>query len=230
MSGGAIPVPIVFRGPNGAAAGVAAQHSQCFAALYSAVPGLKVVSPYSAEDAKGLLKAAIRDPNPVVFLENELLYGQAFELTPELEDPEFVLPIGKGKIERQGEHVTIAAHSISVKHALEAAEILSQEGISVEVINLRSIRPLDMPLIIESVQKTGRLVTAESGWSQSGVGAEISARVMESPAFDSLDAPVVRVCGADVPMPYAENLEKMALPNAENIVQAVRQVMQGVKL
>jgi pyruvate dehydrogenase E1 component beta subunit len=230
MSGGMIPVPIVFRGPNGAAAGVAAQHSQCFAALYGAVPGLKVLSPYSAEDAKGLLKAAIRDPNPVVFLENELLYGQHFDLTPELEDAEFVLPIGKGKIERQGKHVTIAAHSISVKHALEAADVLIQEGISVEVINLRSIRPLDMPLIIESVQRTGRLVTVESGWSQSGVGSEISARIMESAAFDSLDAPVVRVCGADVPMPYAENLERLALPHADSVVQAVRAVMQGVKL
>lgn len=230
MSGGAIPVPIVFRGPNGAAAGVAAQHSQCFAAWYSSVPGLKVLSPYSAEDAKGLLKAAIRDPNPVVFLENELMYGQAFPLTAELEDADFIIPIGKGKIERAGEHVTIVAHSISVKLSLEAAEQLAQEGISCEVINLRSIRPLDMPLIKESLRKTNRLITVESGWPQCGVGAEIAARVMESEAFDWLDAPIVRVCGADVPMPYAENLERLALPQVNNVVEAARKVLQGAKL
>lgn len=228
MSGGTVPVPIVFRGPNGAAAGVAAQHSQCFAAWYGSVPGLKVVSPYSAEDAKGLLKAAIRDPNPVVFLENEILYGQAFDLTPELEDPDFVLSIGKAKVEREGEHVTIAAHSIGVRHALEAAEILAEDhGVSVEVVNLRTIRPLDMDTIKESLRKTSRLVTVEGGWSQSGVGAEIAARVMESEAFDWLDAPVKRVTGADVPMPYAENLEQMALPSAHAVVRAVLDVMQG---
>jgi len=231
MSAGLVPVPIVFRGPNGAAAGVAAQHSQCFAAWYSSVPGLKVVSPYSAEDAKGLLKAAIRDPNPVVVLENELMYGQAFELTPELEDPDFLVPLGKGKIERQGSHVTIVGHSICVKHALEAAEKLSSDhGIDAEVINLRSIRPLDMSLILDSVRKTGRLITVESGWSQSGVGAEVSARIMESEAFDWLDAPVSRVCGADVPMPYAENLERMALPDSSAVVNATLKIMQGVPL
>lgn len=230
MSGGSIPVPIVFRGPNGAAAGVAAQHSQCFAAWYSSVPGLKVLSPYSAEDAKGLLKAAVRDGNPVVFLENEIMYGEAFPMTPELEDPDFVIPIGKGKIERVGEHVTIVAHSLSVKLSLEAAQQLESSGISAEVINLRSIRPLDMPLILESLRKTGRLVTVESGWPQSGVGAEISARVIESEAFDWLDAPVVRVCGADVPMPYAQNLERLALPQVEDVVRAVKKVTKGAKL
>ncbi len=229
MSAGKVPVPIVFRGPNGAAAGVAAQHSQCFASWYSSVPGLKVISPYSAEDAKGLLKAAIRDANPVVFLENELLYGQEFPLTKELEDPDFLLSIGKGKIEKEGKDITIAAHSVSVKHALEAADILSTEhGISAEVINLRTIRPLDMPLIYESIRKTNRLVTVESGWPQSGIGAEISAQIMESDAFDQLDAPVMRVCGADVPMPYAENLEVLALPHAHNVVQAVLAVTQGM--
>lgn len=230
MSAGAIPVPIVFRGPNGAAAGVAAQHSQCFAAWYSSVPGLKVVSPYSAEDAKGLLKAAIRDPNPVVVLENELMYGQAFPMTAEMEDPDFVVPIGKGKIERAGEHVTIVAHSVSVKTSLEAAEQLAQEGISCEVINLRSIRPLDLPLIKQSLRKTGRLITVESGWPQSGVGAEIAACIMESEAFDWLDAPIARVCGADVPMPYAENLERLALPQTHNVIEAVRNVLRGAKL
>jgi pyruvate dehydrogenase E1 component beta subunit len=226
MSGGQVKVPLVFRGPNGAAAGVAAQHSQCFAAWYSSVPGVKVISPYSAEDAKGLLKAAIRDPNPVIFLENELMYGQHFPLTPQLEDPDFMLPIGKGKIEREGSDVTIVAHSRSVQFALEAAELLASESISAEVINLRTIRPLDMSLIIESIRKTNRLVSVEAGWPQSGVGSEIAAQIMEhEEAFDSLDAPVVRVCGADVPMPYAENLEQMALPKAQNIIDAVKKVL-----
>jgi pyruvate dehydrogenase E1 component beta subunit len=222
MSGGKVPVGIVFRGPNGAAAGVAAQHSQCFAAWYGSVPGLKVVSPYSAADAKGLLKAAIRDPNPVVFLENEILYGQAFDVDEKVLSPDFVLPIGKAQIERTGENVTIVAHSRSVHFSLEAARILQDEhGISAEVINLRTIRPLDMPTIVESVKKTNRLVTVEAGWPMFGVGAEIVAQISESDAFDHLDAPVLRVTGADVPMPYAKNLEELALPNTDNIVRAV---------
>lgn len=222
MSGGKVPVPIVFRGPNGAAAGVAAQHSQCFAAWYGSVPGLKVISPYSATDAKGLLKAAIRDPNPVVFLENEILYGQAFDVDEAVLSPDFILPIGKAQVERAGTDVTIVAHSRSVHFSLEAAQILQEKhGISVEVINLRSIRPLDMPTIIESVTKTNRLVTVEAGWPMFGVGAEIIAQISESEAFDHLDAPVLRVTGADVPMPYARNLEELALPNASNIVNSV---------
>lgn len=223
MSGGMVEVPIVFRGPNGAAAGVAAQHSQCFAAWYGSVPGLKVISPWSAEDAKGLLKAAIRDPNPVVFLENEIMYGQSFEVAPEVLSPDFVLPIGKARIERAGQDVTIVAHSRSVQLALDAAALLQDKhgGISVEVINLRTIRPLDMDTIIESVKRTGHLVTVEGGWPMFGVGAEIAAQVSESDAFDFLDAPVLRVTGADVPMPYAQNLEELALPTAQNIVNVV---------
>jgi pyruvate dehydrogenase E1 component beta subunit len=222
MSGGKVPVPIVFRGPNGAAAGVAAQHSQCFAAWYGSVPGLKVVSPYSAADAKGLLKSAIRDPNPVVFLENEIMYGQSFDVDESVLSPDFLLPLGKANIELAGTDVTIVAHSRSVHFSLEAAQILKeQHGISAEVINLRTIRPLDMPTIIESVKKTNRLVTVEAGWPMFGVGAEIVAQISESDAFDHLDAPVLRVTGADVPMPYAKNLEDLALPNAGNIVNSV---------
>lgn len=223
MSGGMVEVPIVFRGPNGAAAGVAAQHSQCFAAWYGSVPGLKVISPWSAEDAKGLLKAAIRDPNPVVFLENEIMYGQSFEVASEVLSPDFVLPIGKARIERAGQDVTIVAHSRSVQLALDAAALLQDKhgGISVEVINLRTIRPLDMDTIVESVKRTGHLVTVEGGWPMFGVGAEIAAQVCESDAFDFLDAPVLRVTGADVPMPYAQNLEELALPTAQNIVNVV---------
>jgi pyruvate dehydrogenase E1 component beta subunit len=220
MSGGQMGAPIVFRGANGAAARVAAQHSQCYAAWYAQIPGLKVVSPWSGEDAKGLLKAAIRDPNPVVFLENEILYGQSFEVP---DDPDFVVPIGKAKIERAGTDVTITAFSICVGHALDAAEKLAAEGISAEVINLRSLRPLDTATIVESVKKTNRLVSVEEGWPTCGIGAELSARMMEE-AFDFLDAPVKRITGEDVPMPYAANLEAMALPNAGKIVAAAKAV------
>ncbi len=220
MSGGAIQSPMVFRGPNGAAARVAAQHSQCYAAWYSHIPGLKVVSPYSAADAKGLLKSAIRDPNPIVFLENELLYGQKFDV-PDTDD--WTVPIGKAKVVRAGTDVTITAFSIMVGKALEAAKMLEEQGISAEVIDLRTIRPLDTATILESVRKTNRLVTAEEGWGQSGVGAEIAMRVMEQ-AFDYLDAPVARVCAKDVPMPYAANLEQLTLPGPDDIVAAARAV------
>lgn len=220
MSGGQINCPIVFRGPNGAAARVAAQHSQCFASWYGHCPGLKVVAPYSAADAKGLLKSAIRDPNPVVFLENEILYGYNFEV-PENDD--YLVPIGVGKVVREGTDVTITAFSLMVHRALEAAEKLAEQGISAEVIDLRSIRPLDIDLIIQSVQKTNRLVTVEEGWPFAGIGAEISAQIIEK-AFDWLDAPIYRVTGVDVPTPYAANLEHMAFPHAENIVQAAQQV------
>ena len=220
MSGGAIQSPIVFRGPNGAAARVAAQHSQCYVAWYSHIPGLKVVSPYSAADAKGLLKSAIRDPNPIVFLENELLYGQKFDV-PDSDD--WTVPIGKAKVVRAGTDVTITAFSIMVGKALEAAKILEEQGISAEVIDLRTIRPLDTETILQSVRKTNRLVTAEEGWGQSGVGAEIAMRVMEQ-AFDYLDAPVARVAAKDVPMPYAANLEQLALPGPDDIVAAARAV------
>ncbi|MBT6096505.1 MAG: pyruvate dehydrogenase complex E1 component subunit beta [Rhodospirillaceae bacterium] len=220
MSGGQMGAPMVFRGANGAAARVGAQHSQCYAAWYSQVPGLKVVSPWSAADAKGLLKAAIRDPNPVVFLENEILYGQSFEVP---DDPDFTVPIGKAKIERPGSDVTITAFSICVGHALEAAEKLAAEGIDAEVINLRSLRPLDTATIVQSVQKTNRLVSVEEGWPSSGIGAELAARMMEE-AFDYLDAPVKRVCSEDVPMPYAANLEALTLPNADKVVAAAKAV------
>ena len=220
MSGGMISSPMVFRGPNGAAARVAAQHSQCYAAWYGHIPGLKVVSPYSAADAKGLLKSAIRDPNPIIFLENELLYGQKFDV-PDTDD--WTVPIGKAKVVRAGTDVTITAFSIMVGKALEAARMLEEQGISAEVIDLRTIRPLDTETIIQSVQKTNRLVTAEEGWGQHGIGAEIASRVMEQ-AFDYLDAPVGRVFARDVPLPYAANLEKLALPGADEIVSAVRAV------
>ncbi|KAJ3354728.1 pyruvate dehydrogenase E1, beta subunit [Entophlyctis luteolus] len=222
MSGGTIECPIVFRGPNGAAAGVAAQHSQCFAAWFGSVPGLKVVSPYSAEDAKGLLKAAIRDPNPVVVLENELMYGVSFPVSSEVLSNDFVLEIGKAKIERKGSDVTIVAHSRPVQFALDAAEELAKSGISAEVINLRSIRPLDIDTIISSVKKTNHLITVEGGWPQFGVGSEIAAQILESDAFDHLDSPIFRVTGADVPMPYAKNLEDLSLPSVGNIVNAAR--------
>lgn len=221
MSNGDIASPIVFRGPNGAAAGVAAQHSQCFAAWYASCPGLKVVAPWNSEDAKGLLKAAIRDPNPVVFLENELLYGTPFPMSDEAQSKDFVLPIGKAKVEKEGTDVTITAFSKMVGYSLEAAEILAGHGINCEVINLRSIRPLDTETIIESVKKTNRLVNVEEGWPQHGVGAEICALMMESEAFDYLDAPVERVTGADIPTPYAIGLEKMVFPQVEDIVAAV---------
>lgn len=226
MSAGQLTCPIVFRGPNGAAAGVAAQHSQCFAAWYSSVPGLKVVAPWSAEDAKGLLKAAIRDDNPVVVLENEIMYGQTFDLPDEIyNDKDFVIPIGKAKIEREGTDVTITAFSRMVGVALEAAEVLQKEhGISCEVINLRTIRPMDKDSIIKSVKKTNRLVTVEEGWPQNGVGAEIAATIMESDAFDYLDAPVERVHGADVPMAYAINLEQLTVPQVSVVVETVKRV------
>jgi pyruvate dehydrogenase E1 component beta subunit len=219
MSGGQMNVPIVFRGPNGPAARVAAQHSQCYASWYAQVPGLKVVSPYSAADAKGLLKSAIRDPNPVVFLENELLYGRSFPVP--LGD--HVVPIGKARIARSGADVTLVAHSIAVGHALEAAATLAEEGIDAEVVDLRTIRPLDVETIIKSVRKTNRIVTVEEGWPVCGIGAEIAAMVSEH-AFDDLDAPVTRVTAKDVPLPYAANLEKLALPQPADVVAAAKAV------
>jgi pyruvate dehydrogenase E1 component beta subunit len=220
MSGGQIAVSIVFRGPNGPASRVAAQHSQDYTSWYSHIPGLKVVAPYSAADAKGLLKAAIRDPNPIMFLENEILYGQSFPV-PKLDD--YVVPIGKAKVVRPGSHVTLVAWSMGMNYALKAAETLAKDGIEAEVIDLRTLKPMDTETIIASVKKTGRLVTVEEGWRQSGVGAEIAARVMEQ-AFDWLDAPVLRVTGKDVPMPYAANLEKLALPSVAEVVEAAKSV------
>ena len=220
MSGGQMSCQIVFRGPNGAASRVAAQHSQDYTSWYAHIPGLKVVAPYSAADAKGLLKAAIRDPNPVVFLENELLYGHSFDVPS---DPDFIVPIGKAKIVREGGSVTICTFSRMVGVALDAAEILAKEGIEAEVIDLRTIRPLDTEAVVASVRKTNRLVTVEEGWPFAGIGAELSALMMEQ-AFDDLDAPVVRVHGKDVPLPYAANLEKLALPQIEDIVQAAKTV------
>jgi pyruvate dehydrogenase E1 component beta subunit len=220
MSGGQMGCSIVFRGPNGAAARVAAQHSQDYSAWYSNVPGLKVVAPYSAADAKGLLKAAIRDPNPVIFLENEMLYGHSGEV-PKLDD--YVIPIGKARVVRSGKDVTLISWSNGMTYALKAAEELAKEGIEAEVIDLRTLRPMDTDTIVASVKKTGRAVTVEEGWKQSGVGAEIAARIMEN-AFDYLDAPVARVSGKDVPMPYANNLEKLALPSVAEVVQAAKAV------
>lgn len=220
MSGGQMGCSIVFRGPNGAAARVAAQHSQDYSAWYSHIPGLKVVAPYSAADAKGLLKAAIRDPNPVIFLENEVLYGHTGEV-PKLDD--YVIPIGKARIVRSGGHVTIISWSNGMTYALKAADELAKDGIEAEVIDLRTLRPMDTETIVNSVKKTGRAVTVEEGWAQSGVGAEIAARIMEH-AFDYLDAPVTRVSGKDVPMPYAANLEKLALPSAAEVVEAAKAV------
>jgi pyruvate dehydrogenase E1 component beta subunit len=220
MSGGQMGCSIVFRGPNGAAARVAAQHSQDYSSWYSHIPGLKVIAPSNAADAKGLLKAAIRDPNPVVFLENEILYGHSAPV-PKLDD--FVLPIGKAKIARAGSDVTIVAWSMGMSYALKAAEVLAGDGIDAEVIDLRTLKPMDTDTIIASVQKTGRAVTVEEGWAQSGVGAEIAARIMER-AFDYLDAPVARVTGKEVPMPYAANLEKLALPSVAEVVEAAKAV------
>ncbi len=220
MSGGQMGCPIVFRGPNGAAARVAAQHSQDYTAWYSQIPGLKVIAPYTAADFKGLLKAAIRDPNPIIFLENEILYGQSFDV-PKLDD--FVLPIGKARIARAGNDVTLVSFSIGMTYALKAAEELAGQGIEAEVIDLRTIRPMDIETVIASVKKTGRCVTVEEGWPQSGVGSEIVAQLMEK-AFDYLDAPVLRITGKDVPMPYAANLEKLALPSVAEVVEAVKAV------
>jgi pyruvate dehydrogenase E1 component beta subunit len=220
MSGGQMGCAIVFRGPNGAAARVAAQHSQDYSAWYSQVPGLKVIAPFSAADYKGLLKAAIRDPNPVIFLENEMLYGHSGPV-PKLDD--YVIPIGKARVVRAGGHVTIVSWSNGMSYALKAADELAKEGIEAEVIDLRTLRPMDTDTIIASVKKTGRAVTVEEGWQQNGVGAEIVARIMEH-AFDYLDAPVMRVSGKDVPMPYAANLEKLALPSAAEVVEAAKAV------
>jgi pyruvate dehydrogenase E1 component beta subunit len=220
MSGGQVRVSIVFRGPNGPASRVAAQHSQDYSAWYSHIPGLKVIAPSTAADAKGLLKAAIRDPNPVMFLENEILYGHSSPV-PKLDD--YVLPIGRARVVRTGSDVTIVAWSMGMTYALKAADELAKENINAEVIDLRTLKPMDSDTIIESVKKTGRLVTVEEGWKQSGVGAEIAARVMEQ-AFDYLDAPVARVTGKDVPMPYAANLEKLALPSVAEVVEAAKAV------
>jgi pyruvate dehydrogenase E1 component beta subunit len=220
MSGGQVKVSIVFRGPNGPASRVAAQHSQDYSSWYSHIPGLKVIAPSTAADAKGLLKAAIRDPNPVIFLENEILYGHSSPV-PKLDD--YVLPIGRARVVRSGTDVTIVAWSMGMSYALKAADELAKENISAEVIDLRTLKPMDSDTIVESVKKTGRLVTVEEGWKQSGVGAEIAARVMAE-AFDYLDAPVERVCGKDVPMPYAANLEKLALPSVADVVAAAKAV------
>ena len=225
MSGGQMGCPIVFRGPNGAASRVAAQHSQCYASWYAHCPGLKVVAPWSAADAKGLLKAAIRDPNPVIFLENEVMYGQSFEVPS---DDDWVVPIGRAKIVRQGSDVTITAFSIMVGRALEAADQLAAKGIAAEVIDLRTIRPLDIETIVTSVRKTSRLVTCEEGFPFAGLGSEIAMQVMEQ-AFDWLDAPIARVTGKDVPMPYAANLEKLALPQIEDITATVEATCAGFR-
>jgi pyruvate dehydrogenase E1 component beta subunit len=225
MSGGKVNVPIVFRGPNGCAKGVAAQHSQCFAAWYAHCPGLKVISPYDSEDCKGLLKAAIRDPDPVVFLENELLYGTTFDVEDEVLGADYLLPIGKAKIMRSGSDITLVAHSIGVGFALGAAEELAKEGISCEVVNLRSIRPLDMDTVNKSVMKTHHCITVEGGWPQHGVGAEVSASLSEGPAFHYLDAPVIRISGADAPMPYSKPCEDIATPQPHDIVSAVKRVL-----
>jgi pyruvate dehydrogenase E1 component beta subunit len=218
MSGGQMGSPMVFRGANGAAARVGAQHSQCFASWYSHVPGLIVIAPYSGDDCKGLLKAAIRDPNPIIFLENEIMYGKSFDVP---QDPEFVVPIGKARVRREGKDVTITAFSIMVGEALAAAEELAKEGIDCEVVDLRTLRPLDTDTIVESVKKTNRLVTVEEGWPYAGIGSEVAMQICEH-AFDWLDAPPKRVTGADVPMPYAANLERLAVPRAPEIVAGVR--------
>lgn len=220
MSGGQMTAPMVFRGPNGAAARVGAQHSQCYAAWYGHVPGLKVVMPYSAADAKGLLKAAIRDDNPVIFLENEILYGHQFDV-PQIDD--FILPIGKARIHKSGQDVTVVACGIGMHYAVQALPEIEKLGIDVELVDLRTIRPMDLPTIISSVKKTGRLVTIEEGYPQSSVGTEIATRVMQQ-AFDYLDAPIATISGKDVPMPYAANLEKLALPSIAEIVEAVKAV------
>ncbi|KAH9813402.1 thiamine diphosphate-binding protein [Melampsora americana] len=223
MSGGSTPCPVVFRGPNGAAAGVAAQHSQDYCSWYGQVPGLKVVSPWSAEDAKGLLKAAVRDPNPVIVLENEILYGQSFPMSVEAQSENFLLPIGEAKVERVGKDVTVVAHSRMVGLSIEAAEALNKsEGIQAEVINLRSIRPLDIETITASVKKTGRLVVVEGGFPMFGVGSEVVAQICESEAFDYLDAAPERVTGADIPTPYAANLENLAFPDVPVIEKVIR--------
>jgi pyruvate dehydrogenase E1 component subunit beta len=221
MSGGQMGAPMVFRGPNGAAARVAAQHSQDFAAWYSQIPGLKVIQPYTAADAKGLLKSAIRDPNPVIFLENEILYGRTFDV-PKIDD--WLVPIGKARIARPGRHVTIVSFGIAMTYALGAADKLAEEGIEAEVVDLRTLRPMDVATVVESVKKTNRCVTVEEGWPVCSIGSEISAQLMTH-VFDWLDAPVTRVTGKDVPMPYAANLEKLALPHVEDVVAAAKAVL-----
>jgi pyruvate dehydrogenase E1 component beta subunit len=225
MSGGQLGCPIVFRGPNGAAAAVGAQHSQCFGAWYSHCPGMFTLAPYNARDAKGLLKAAIRDDNPVVFLEDEVSYGREFPMTDEELSADFTLPIGKANIERAGTDITFIGYSRWVGVALEAAEELEKLGVSAEVINLRSLRPLDTETIIQSVMKTNHVVTVEGGWPQSGVGAELIAAIMETEAFDYLDAPVERICGADIPMPYTASLEQQAIPQSHNVINAAKRVL-----
>lgn len=222
MSAGLLEAPMVFRGPNGMSAGVGAQHSQCFAAWYASVPGLKVISPYDSEDCKGLMKAAIADPNPVVFLENELLYGVEYDMSDEAMSEDFFLEIGKAHVRREGTDVTLCAHSIGVKFAETAADELAKDGISCEIINLRSVRPLDIDTIIQSVKKTNRLVTVEAGWPVCGIGSEICAQIMESEAFDYLDAPVYRVTGADIPTPYSTALEPLVFPEPHNVVRTVK--------
>ncbi|KAG7821064.1 hypothetical protein KL942_000352 [Ogataea angusta] len=226
MSGGKQPCNITFRGPNGAAAGVAAQHSQDYSAWYGSIPGLKVISPYSSEDCKGLLKAAIRDPNPVVFLENELLYGESFPISEEAASPDFVLPIGKAKIELEGSDVTIISHSRNLTFCLEAAKVVKEKyGVSAEVLNLRSIKPLDVPAIIESIKKTNHAITVEAGFPAFGVGSEICAQVMESEGFDYLDAPIERITGCEVPTPYAKELEDFAFPDTPTVVRGIEKVL-----
>lgn len=224
MSAGEIKCPIVFRGPNGAAAGVGAQHSQCFAAWYSSVPGLKVVAPYDSEDARGLMKAAIRDPDPVVVLENEILYGESFPVTEEIVSKDFVLPIGKAKIMKDGSDVTLVSFGKMVGYCLQAADALEKEGISCEVVNLRSLKPIDRESISKSVKKTHRMITVEEGWPQSGIGAEIISIVTEE-CFDDLDAPPERITGVDVPMPYSGDLETAALPSVDDIIVTARELV-----
>ncbi|VEU23868.1 DEKNAAC105047 [Brettanomyces naardenensis] len=226
MSGGKLPVSIVFRGPNGAAAGVAAQHSQDYSTWYGAIPGLKVISPYSAEDARGLLKAAIRDPNPVVCLENELLYGQTFPVSDEALSPDFTIPIGQAQILREGKDLTIISHSRNLNFCLEAADIVKEKyGLDVEIVNLRSIKPLDLPTIFKSIKKTKHAITVEAGFPCFSVGSEICAQVMESEVFDYLDAPIERVTGCEVPTPYAKSLEDFAFPDTPTVVRGIEKVM-----
>jgi pyruvate dehydrogenase E1 component beta subunit len=225
MAGGRQPVPIVFRGPNGPANAVAAQHSQCFGSWYMSVPGLKVVAPWNTADARGLLKAAIRDDNPVVVLENELMYGESFKVSDEVLHPDYLLPIGKAHIEREGKHITLVSFSRPVGFCLKAAEILKEQGIEAEVINLRTLRPLDRDTILDSVKKTGHLLTVEQGWPTCGVGSEILAMVSEEDTFDYLDAPPLRITGADVPMPYAQTLEAACSPSVKNIVDAATRML-----
>eukprot|EP00127_Corallochytrium_limacisporum_P002579 Clim_evm15s134 gene=Clim_evmTU15s134 len=225
MSGGQVTCPIVFRGPNGFAAGVAAQHSQDFSAWYVSCPGMKVLAPYSSDDCRGLLKAAIRDDNPVVFLEQELLYGDSFEVSDECLSEDYLIPIGKAKIEREGTDVTLVSYSRSVGLCLDAAAQLEQKGVSCEVVNLRSLRPMDTETLFNSVKKTNHLITVESCWPQCAIGSEICAQIMESDAFDYLDAPVLRVTGADVPTPYARNLEENSVPSTTNVIRCVESVL-----